>query len=316
MSEIRLMLGDIEFMDFELPERLPFGGQQTLRVHRFVGNSRAIDAMGYDPEPIRWSGRFRGPEAISRAKSLEAMAKTGREYPLTCGELAYTVVIAEFVAEQVGAREATYSIRCEVKTDDAAPAAAAESVGPTEMVGGDFLSASTIAGRIGSPSLTSSLSKLGGAIKTVGNFATATKVGLSGVLGPLFAAEDVVSGLIDTAESALTSASGAAGILGGGRALDSAEGLLAQLSAMTQSADLYEAAGYLGRIDVNVGAIGSSGAAMVVAGADLFRLAKDAYGDATEWDTIARANGLSDPQISGVAEIVLPPTPAGTGGVL
>jgi hypothetical protein len=315
-TAIRLKLGDIEFREFEVPEELPFGGRQTLKVHRFVGNSRAIDAMGYDPDPIRWAGRFRGPDAISRAKALEAMAATGREYALTCGELAYTVVIEEFEARQVGAREVPYSIRCEVKSDDAAPGAQGASIGPTQMVGADFLSASGIAGRVGSSLLTGSLATLGTAIKGVGNFATAGKAALTSVLGPLFRTEDVVSGLISGAESVLAGGGGLAGIVAGGNPADMAEGLLAHLGAMTQSADLHDIQGYLGRIDTNVSAVGSSGAAITVAGADLFRLAKDVYGDASEWSTIAAANGFSDPVISGITKLVLPPTPTGAGGVL
>lgn len=55
---------------------------------------------------------------------------------------------------------------------------------------------------------------------------------------------------------------------------------------------------------------------VTVAGGDLFRLALARLGDATQWNRIARANGLSDPVLSGLVTLKLPPVdPAKGGGV-
>lgn len=55
---------------------------------------------------------------------------------------------------------------------------------------------------------------------------------------------------------------------------------------------------------------------VTVAGGDLFRLALARLGDATQWNRIARANGLSDPVLSGLVTLKLPPVdPAAGGGV-
>ena len=55
---------------------------------------------------------------------------------------------------------------------------------------------------------------------------------------------------------------------------------------------------------------------VTVAGGDLFRLALARLGDATQWNRIARANGLSDPVLSGLITLKLPPVdPAAGGGV-
>jgi nucleoid-associated protein YgaU len=55
-----------------------------------------------------------------------------------------------------------------------------------------------------------------------------------------------------------------------------------------------------------------------VAGADLFRLALQYYGDATQWDRIARANALFDPLVPGPLTITIPnpTTRPSDGGVL
>lgn len=55
---------------------------------------------------------------------------------------------------------------------------------------------------------------------------------------------------------------------------------------------------------------------VTVAGGDLFRLALERLGDATQWNRIARANGLSDPVLSGLVTLKLPPVnPAAGGGI-
>ena len=55
---------------------------------------------------------------------------------------------------------------------------------------------------------------------------------------------------------------------------------------------------------------------VTVAGGDLFRLALARLGDAPQWNRIARANGLSDPVLSGLVTLKLPPVdPAAGGGI-
>lgn len=53
---------------------------------------------------------------------------------------------------------------------------------------------------------------------------------------------------------------------------------------------------------------------MVVAGGNLFALAAKYLNDATQWIRIAQANNLSDPVLSGVTTLVIPPVDARAGG--
>lgn len=57
---------------------------------------------------------------------------------------------------------------------------------------------------------------------------------------------------------------------------------------------------------------------VTMAGANLFVLAAQEYGDATQWDRIARRNGLWDPVITGIVTLILPPPNprTATGGIL
>jgi nucleoid-associated protein YgaU len=55
---------------------------------------------------------------------------------------------------------------------------------------------------------------------------------------------------------------------------------------------------------------------ITVVGGNLFAIAAQYLGDATQWIRIAQANDLSDPVLSGVVMLVLPPVdPAAGGGV-
>lgn len=51
-----------------------------------------------------------------------------------------------------------------------------------------------------------------------------------------------------------------------------------------------------------------------VAGGDLFRLALQYLGDATQWNRIAALNGLNDPILAGIVMLQLPAVDPTAGG--
>jgi hypothetical protein len=60
---------------------------------------------------------------------------------------------------------------------------------------------------------------------------------------------------------------------------------------------------------------------ITVAGGNLFAIAAQQLGDATQWNRIAQLNGLWDPFFTGVATLQIPPPAqgaqaAGTDGIL
>jgi nucleoid-associated protein YgaU len=57
-----------------------------------------------------------------------------------------------------------------------------------------------------------------------------------------------------------------------------------------------------------------NGQVVVVAGGNLFALAAQYLGDATQWIRIAQANQLSDPLLEGVNTLVIPPVDPTAGG--
>lgn len=57
-----------------------------------------------------------------------------------------------------------------------------------------------------------------------------------------------------------------------------------------------------------------SDSTVTVVGGNLFAVAATYLGDATQWIRIAQANDLSDPVLSGVVTLVLPPVDQSAGG--
>jgi nucleoid-associated protein YgaU len=55
---------------------------------------------------------------------------------------------------------------------------------------------------------------------------------------------------------------------------------------------------------------------VTVAGGNLFALAAEYLGDATQWIRIAQANGLRDPVLVGVVTLLVPPVNTAAGGGL
>ncbi len=57
-----------------------------------------------------------------------------------------------------------------------------------------------------------------------------------------------------------------------------------------------------------------SGTTITAIGGDLFMVAAQYLGDATQWIRIAQLNGINDPFLVGQAELVLPPIDPNAGG--
>lgn len=114
MADTKLILGGITFREFEIPDDIAYGLEQKLEVRKLVGGGRVIDA--YDPDPVRWSGRFRGADAASRARQIEELAGSGRVVSLTWGGFFYNVVVDSFDANYQRFYEIPYWVSCTVDT--------------------------------------------------------------------------------------------------------------------------------------------------------------------------------------------------------
>ena len=142
MTDGVVVLGGYVFQDFEIPEEINWGGKQQLKIHDMVGGSRTVDAMGPSPIDISWKGRFRGSNAISNARMIDAMRASGAQVELQWLGLIYMVVIESFEPRTEKYYEVPYTIKCVVVDDPFADLAGGLTSSLDSMVNGDLSSAS------------------------------------------------------------------------------------------------------------------------------------------------------------------------------
>lgn len=303
-----LTLGTFVFEDFEIPESIPFGGEQKLTVKKLVGGARVIDAMGFDPTAPAWSGIFLGPNAMYRATTLKGMAQGAQVYPLTWDQLSYQVVIHGVNVSFHKPYYIPYNIVCEVVADKSG--IAWPPVGNLDdAITADTGVASGLCAAINNFSLTSAMSSLSSAVSAVSSFASAAQSTINAVLTPLAAVQTQAGLLIASTEKTLMNVATVGGMLpnnpisqtiaqiGNYAAASQSQPLLVQLNAV------------LGRIGTNLGQVKSSVRTITVPGGNLFDIASKQYGDATGWAAIAQANPAlkGDPQLNGITTLVIPP---------
>lgn len=310
-----LTLGDFNFSRYEVPASIVFGGSHALVSHELVGGKRIVDAMGRRDAPLEWSGLFLGENSLARARYVDGLRIAGKPLGLAWSELKYTVVIQSFNCTFERFYRLPYSISCLVVEDLAAPVTSLASAGIDEWITNDMNTASALGLEIGDGSLSALLGTLDAAIKQVSTFAGAVQSTINSVLGPLAAVQARVKILIGASGNVLSNVATVGGILPNNPAARQTSKLLGQVTAMTQSPKLYNLQSVLGRMGGNLGGV-NAGKTSAVAGGNLFKMAADAYQDASAWTTIARANALTDPMITGVQNITIPASADDTGGVL
>ncbi|MDE1139978.1 MAG: hypothetical protein PW999_10045 [Paraburkholderia tropica] len=314
-----LILGDFAFQDFEIPEVLPFGGDQRLAIKKLVGGTRVIDALGPDPRPIEWSGIFfptAAQSALDRALTLQQMRDAAQPVALSWDELYLLVYIRTFEPE-VRSGRIPYRITCEVLQDLTAPVYADALDDADDLINGDLDSANTLTSGIGDSTLTSLMSSVSSAVSSVSTFVGASLSTVASVLQPINSAMQRVSALIASTDTTLASVGVPAGILPSVSIASNVTIFTAQLTACNTQTSLLQLSGLLGRMTTNLGQINSSGRTITVGGGNLFDIAAKEYGDASAWTQIAQANNLSDPTLAGVSTLIIPPYNNGTsGGIL
>lgn len=312
-----LIVGDMfEFARYEIPEQIGFGGDQILAVQQLIGGVRVIDAMGPSEAPLEWSGLFQGESAMPRARYLDRLRKAGKPLLLGWDELRYKVMLASFRPDYQRFYQIPYRISFTVVEDLSSPVTAIVDAGIDDMIADDMNGANALGDLIGDGPLSELLSALDSAIRTVSSFATAAQSTINSVLQPLAAVQARVRILVSTVGNTVANVTTLGGILPNNPIAQQAAKLTAQASAMTQLPQLYNLQSVLGRMGGNLGAIGKGTNTVTQAGGNLYSMASKAYGDATAWTTLAKANKLSDPQLVGINTIAVPATPDGSGGVL
>jgi len=245
MPNIVLVLGPVAFSDFEIPERIRFGGAQRLVVHKLPGGARVIDALGRDDAVLTWSGIFSGPGATERARLLDLLRVQGAVLPLTWDVFFYSVVIASFDAEYRNGWWIPYRLTCTVLVDEAE--AVIEAAAPLAVQGlSDLASASGLAGGVGVD-----LGAAQAALSAPGATALGSTA-YAAAQASLGGAQAMIGGGIAAAEAQLAPIASAAVPFGASSATAGIAALRTATAAAAQLGALTEASGYLNRTTVNL----------------------------------------------------------------
>lgn len=138
-------IGGVTLDSWETPEQICLTAAQKLNKHVLIGGQRQIDAMGPDPDPIKWSGRARGANATGDMMAIRAMTIAGAAVPLTWNQFYFLVIIKRFDPHYQRPIEWTYEIEVEIVDDPMADSGAVGSASLDSLVGSDL---STLAGLI------------------------------------------------------------------------------------------------------------------------------------------------------------------------
>lgn len=305
-----------DFARFEIPEKINFGGDQALVVHELVGGVRVVDAMGRQEAPLEWSGLFQGENALVRALYLDGLRISGKVQRLTWSLFSFDVVIKTLHCDFERQYKIPYRISFVIIKDNCNPLSELYVDAVDEWISDDMAEANALGDLIGDGPLSGLLKTLDSAISSVSSFANAVQSTINGVLAPLAAVQARVQVLTASVGNVIGNVTTLGGILPNNPIAQQANKLMGQVNAMTQLPQLYNLQSVLGRMGGNLGSIGTAGRQVATAGGNLYQMASDAYGDAMAWTGIAKANGLTDPTISGVKTLTVPALPDDSGGVM
>ncbi|WP_232346236.1 hypothetical protein [Cupriavidus sp. USMAA2-4] len=306
MADFQLTLGDMNFEDAEVPQSAAVWRRTGLVVHRMVGGVKSVQAMGGFSLPKAWDGWLRGPSPLQRARYLETMCEQGQPLALSWSELMYIVVIRTFRADFQRFYQMPYSIELEVVENLNQPVRSLASPSVDSLVSEDMNTAGGLVDELGLSGITEAFGAVTSAIsQRLGH-------GLfPGQRGPVDPEQRAAADRGVAARDPDHDRPGEQHLDqrdDPGRhpaeqpyfAPDSVD--LEAVVATQQLPMLINLDRVMGRVQGNIGSIHNSARRDTVAGGNLMTMASKLYGDAMAWTGLAKANNLSDPQVSGVQQ--------------
>lgn len=309
----RLILGGFEFLDFEVPERIAIPGKQKTVLHQMIGGKRTIDVLGVEYDPLSWSGIFTGAQSGARVTQLEKMRDAGKQITLTLDSYSFTVVITSFTPVYEFIYRRPYTIEVAIVASNASPIridALTGSLGA--LVNSDIGKSLGLSSIINVSAVTSAVATVQSAVKQVTDFAHATIEQVQSVVRPIIAAQAMVQQTIGQLESAASDITTLGGLVPGNPISKTINNVLKQADLTTRIPALYSLQSVLGRLNKNVqsGQTADGVKTVTLSGSNLYQVAANQYGDATKWSSLASANKITDPQLTGINTIIVPSNPS------
>ena len=296
-------LGEVELFGFEIPESLPLGGVQKLTVTEFLGrNKRAVHALGAQPRPLEWEGKFLTESALPRAMMIDTMRLRGEILDLTWGEFKCKVVISEYLFDIKHAWMIEYSIAMEIlqPTEEKDNLTVVESLdnpqlgilGLMEKIQDAFLILQR-AVSIGQAIARGDINAIGGAL--------ANMVGILGTVGNYVPALNFEQfrALATSATAIATTAAALA------QKLERIVGPIGLGSPIAESLSISSSATVLASLIARYTTPVPVRAVTTIS-TNVFRAAVEQYGDLDRWSDIADTNNINRVVVTGARNIQLP----------
>lgn len=308
----RLILGNFEFLDFEIPEHLSIPGRQKTVTHQMIGGKRVIDVLGVEYDAFSWSGIITGANSGDRVTALEAMRDAGNPITLTLDSYNFTVVITSFtpVFEYVYRRPFTIEVAI-VERNDSPLRVDALTGALDALINGDIGTAVGLSGTVDISSVTAAVNTVQTAVSAVTDFAHATVQTVQTVVRPIVAAQAIISQSISQLEASASEITTLGGLVPGNPISKTISNILTQADLTTRTPALYQMQSVLSRLNKNVqsGQTADGVREITLSGGNLYQVASDQYGDASLWGSLASANNLTDPQLTGINTLTIPSNP-------
>lgn len=320
--------GVFEFVGAEVPDQIPFGGEQLVAVHQLIGGARIVDAMGASDAPLTWKGWLLGASAESRARFLDSVRRAGDQCTVTWSDYSYAVVVTGFSADYQKPFRIPYTITCTVVQDRTQLVLDVPAVTPAQAVASDSQTVGAAAPGAGidyTPVQTAvsglqtvvqpmaqGLQQVGAGIndaaKTVMGYAQQVTSAAQIIAGPLATFATQVGNSIVQAEGATMQIASLGGIAPSGPIARRVGQIIAGANAQAKLPTLYQMSNLATRMSTNLGAVANpqTREQIIVGGGTLYGVAAQVYGDATQWQRIAQANGVSDPNLLGITQLRIP----------
>lgn len=308
----RLILGDFEFLQFEIPERLAIPGRQKTVTHQMIGGKRVIDVLGVEYDAFSWSGIITGANSGDRVTALERMRDAGKALTMTLDSYSFSVVITSFTPLYEYVYRRPYTIEVGIIARNDSPLKVDALTGALDaLVNGDVGSTLGLAGTVNISSVTAAVTAVQSAVSEVTDFAHATVDTVQTIVRPIVAAQTLVSQSISQLEASASEITTLGGLVPGNPISKTISNLLTQVDLSTRVPALYNMQSVLSRLNKNVqsGQTADGVREITLSGGNLYQVAANQYGDASLWSSLASANGLTDPQLTGINTLTIPSNP-------
>lgn len=280
-----LSIGGVTFNSSEAPERLPIGAVEQMVVTKTLpGGTRVVAAFGPSAKTVSWSGKFFDVFVGPRIRQLRLYAVSGQPQTLVYNNEAYFCVVKEFTPTYM-AGYAEYEITVEIVSAQNGALAVASPVTIDQQISALNDQANNANNTIVAADPTGSAVYQAQLTNAQSQIQQNTPIAQNVVSAALYAVPAIQSAI--------------AAISGYGAGLSSSGTLFANVTTLIAS---------LTAISANISR-GQSATSTTIQGGSLFGLAALHYGDVTQAFTLATANGLISPFISGAQQtlVTLPP---------